>query len=216
MVSTVLAGLVILVIGDSQMMSMLPNLHNQLEEDGAIVYSYAVCGSTAGDWTAPGVASCGTLERQDKAPPVLDQKPHPTWNIGNLVAQHHPNLILVELGDTMAGYGGKMEPGWIHEQVAGLTAKIAAAQVSCVWVGPTWGKDQGPYRRSDAEVQAMAHLLSTAVSPCRYIDSTAFARPGEWPTKDGTHLLPDGYRKWATDLTNVIVKLNGQHVASAR
>jgi hypothetical protein len=214
--SGALAGLVILVIGDSQMMNMLPNLHNQLEDQGAVVHSYAVCGSTAQDWISPGTASCGTLERQDKAPAVSDQKTKPTWNINQLIAEHHPNLVVVQLGDTMAPYGGAhVETAWIHDQVTGLAGRIAANKISCVWIGPTWGADSGPYRRSDAEVQTMSHLLSTSVAPCTYIDSTTFARPGEWHTRDGGHLEPDGYRKWAAAITASIVKLKSQAALNA-
>jgi hypothetical protein len=160
-----LAGLVILVIGDSQMMEMLPNLHNQLEGAGATTYSYAVCGSTAQDWIMPSVASCGTLMREDKASAVMDQKSHTIWNITDLIAKHHPNLIVVELG---TGEGSKMEQSWIRQQVGGLTAKIAASRISCVWVGPTWGQDQGSYHKTTAEVQQMSQLLSASVSPCTY------------------------------------------------
>jgi hypothetical protein len=208
--SAALAGLAILVIGDSQMMGMLPTLHNQLEDAGATVYSYAVCGSTAQDWIIPTTASCGMLHRDDKAAAVLDMKPGPTWNITNLIAQHHPNLIVVELGDTMAGYGGHLELGWVHEQISGLTAKIAASHISCVWVGPVWGEDNGPYHKTTAQVQAMSQLLSQSVAPCQYIDSTTFSRPGEWHTRDGGHLEPDGYRKWAVAITASIEKLKGQ------
>jgi len=205
-----LAGLVILVIGDSQMMNMLPSLHNALETDGAVVHSYAVCGSTAQDWVVPGIASCGTLERQDKAAAVLDQKSKPTWNISTLIAQHHPNLIVVQLGDTFAGFGGQIEQGWVHQQITALTGKIAASNVSCVWIGPTWGKNAGPYHRTDAEVQAFSQLLSTSVAPCTFINSTTFARPGEWQTRDGGHLEPDGYRKWSAAITATIVRLKGK------
>jgi hypothetical protein len=214
--SPVLAGLTILVIGDSQMMAMLPNLHNQLEGAGAVVYSYAMCGSTAQDWIVPTVTSCGSLERQDKSPAVLDLKPRPTWSINDLIAKHHPNLIVVELGDTMGGYGDHIELPWVHEQIGGLTARIAAANISCVWVGPPWGQDEGPYHKSVAQTQRMSQLLSTSVSPCRYIDSTTFSRPGEWPTRDGGHLEPDGYRKWATAITGSIIRLKGQSTSSSR
>jgi hypothetical protein len=211
-----LAGLVIVAIGDSQMMNMLSNLHNQLESAGAVVYSYAVCGSTAADWISPSVTSCGTGEHQDKSPVVFDQKPHPGWNISDLIARHHPNLIIVELGDTMAGYGSQMELPWIHDQITGLTGRIAANKVSCVWVGPAWGQDSGPYHKSVTRVQEMSKLLSTSVSPCSYVDSTTFSRPGEWQTRDGGHLEPDAYRKWAMGITNAIEQLKGQGALSAR
>jgi hypothetical protein len=91
--SSALAGLVILVIGDSQMMNMLNNLHSQLQDNGATVYSYAMCGSTPADWITPSIASCGTGERQDKSPAVFDLKSHPGWNVNDLIARHHPQLI---------------------------------------------------------------------------------------------------------------------------
>ena len=207
--SASLAGLAILVIGDSQMMGMLPSLHNQLEGSGATVYSYAVCGSTAQDWIVPSMATCGTLSREAKAPAVLDQKSHPAWNISDLIAKHHPNLIVVELGDTMAGYGGHPALSWVHEQISGLTARIAASKISCVWVGPTWGSDTGPYHKAPAEVQDMARLLASSVAPCSFIDSTTFSRPGEWATRDGGHLEPDGYRKWSAAIANALVQSKG-------
>ena len=66
-----LFGLVILVIGDSHMIYMLSNLHNALEDAGATVHSYAMCGETATDWldssTVVPWAACGRGERHDLA-----------------------------------------------------------------------------------------------------------------------------------------------------
>jgi hypothetical protein len=217
--SPVLAGLVILVIGDSQMMYMMPNLHNQLEDAGAVVHSYSMCGATAGDWLYPStIASCGRSERHERAPAIIqNQKTEPTYSLPQIIDKYHPNLIVVQLGDMMAGYGqAQIDRPWIVDQVRALTGKIAASNISCDWVGPTWGTNQPPYPKPDARVKEMAQLLSESVAPCRYVDSTTFARPGEWPTHDGGHLLPDGYRKWATDITNAVVRLNGQGALSAR
>jgi hypothetical protein len=211
-----LAGLVILVIGDSQMMSLITTLHDQLEGNGAVVYTYAVCGSTAADWISPSTASCGTGQHLDKTPATFDQKPHNGWNINELIARHHPNLIIVELGDTMAGYGGQMELPWIHEQVTGLTGRIAANKISCVWVGPTWGVDEAPYHKSVTRVKEISQILSQSVAPCTYVDSTAFARPGEWPTRDGGHLQPDSYRKWGKAISDTIVQLKSRGALVSR
>jgi hypothetical protein len=208
-----LAGMVILVIGDSHMMSLMTNLHDQLEGAGAVVHSYAMCGATAGDWVSRSVASCGTGEHHDKSPPMLDSKTRPTWNLTDLIAQHHPNLIVVELGDTMAGYGSAQpERGWISEQLGMMTGKIRASNLPCIWVGPIWGSDGPPYNKTVVRVKEMSQILSQSVSPCTYIDSTAFARPGEWATRDGSHLQPDGYRKWGKALADAIVRLKGQGV----
>jgi hypothetical protein len=211
--NSALAGLVILVIGDSQMMNMLSNLHNQLENAGAAVHSYSMCGATAADWVYRStVTSCGRAEHHENAPPIIEsEKAMPTYVLADLIEKHHPNLIVVELGDTMAGYGlTQMNRSWILDQVRDLTAKIRASNITCNWVGPIWGQDQPPYKKADARVREISQLLSESVAPCKYIDSTTFARPGEWPTKDGTHLQPDGYRRWATAITDAIVRLKTQ------
>jgi hypothetical protein len=211
-----LAGLVILAIGDSQMMNLITNLHSKLEDAGAVVHSYAMCGATAADWVSPSTTSCGTGERHDKSPAVFSEAPRVTWNIGDLIKQYRPNLVVVELGDTMAGYGSQIELPWVLEQVHALTGKIAANNVACVWVGPTWGQDVAPYHKSEKQVRDISELLARSVAPCKYIDSTAFARPGEWPTRDGGHFQPDGYRKWGTAIADAIVRLNGQGGPAAR
>src|SRR5262249_14945781 len=105
---------------------------------------------------------------------------------------------------------------WVHEQLNGLTSRIAATKISCMWVGPIWGQNTGPYHKTVAEVQDMSRLLSTSVAPCNFIESIAFAKPDEWPTRDGGHLQPDGYRKWAMAITGSIIKSRGQVAANSR
>jgi len=83
-------------------------------------------------------------------------------------------------------------------------------------VGPTWGQDKAPYPSPDAGIRDISQLLSTSVSPCSYIDSTTFARPGELQTTDGTHLVPDGYRRWGKAIADSIVRLKGQGTMSSR
>jgi hypothetical protein len=210
--------LVILVIGDSHMFNLMSPLHSELENAGATVHSYAMCGATAQDWLSRATLACGRGERHEKGPPVIDYKNLlPTYLLSDLIARNHPNLIVVELGDVMEGYSsGAPDRAWIHQQVTTLTGKIAAAHISCIWVGPTWGQDKPPYNKTEPGVRAIAGLLSQSVAPCSYIDSTAFAHPGEWPTKDGSHLMPDGYRKWSQDIVNAIERLKGQGVLAAR
>jgi hypothetical protein len=214
-----LAGLAILVIGDSHMFNLMLPLHSQLEDAGANVDTYAMCGATAQDWLSKATLACGRGERHGKGPPTIDFKNLlPTYVLSDLVAQHHPNLVIVELGDVMEGYSSSGTPdnAWIHQQVGSLTGKIAAAHISCVWVGPTWGQDKPPYNKTEAGVKAIAALLSQSVAPCAYIDGTTFARPGEWPTKDGSHLMPDGYRKWSQDIVDAIERLKSQGALAVR
>ncbi len=217
-----LAGLVILMIGDSHMQHMLTSLHNQLEDDGAAVHSYFMCGATAGDWVFPSQvaswAGCGKGEHHEKDPVILqNQKQMPTYLLSALIDKYHPNLIVVELGDGMGKYGSaQLDRPWITDQVHLLSGKIAASKIACDWVGPTWGQDKPPYNKIEAEVRELSQVLSTSVAPCRFSDSSAFARPGEWPTVDGTHLQPDGYRKWSVDIADAIVRLKTGGLARAR
>jgi hypothetical protein len=214
-----LAGLVILMIGDSHMLGsgLMTGLHSQLESDGAVVHTYGMCGATAQDWLSRATLACGRGERHDKGPPVIEyNNVLPTYLLSDLIDKHHPNLIVVELGDVMEGYSSAApDRSWISQQVHSLTGKIAASHTPCIWVGPTWGQDKAPYNKTDAGVKAIAQLLSQSVAPCTYVDGTTFARPGEWPTKDGSHLLPDGYRKWATDIADAIVRIKGQTAANS-
>jgi hypothetical protein len=218
----ILAGLVILVIGDSHMSHMLTSLHNQLDNDGAAVHSFFMCGATAGDWVYPSQvaswAGCAKGEHHQHEPVVLDnQKLTPTYSMTKLIGQYRPDLVVVQLGDGMGKYGSaQLDKPWIINQVRALTGKIAASNVVCDWVGPIWGQDKPPYNKTEAEIRELTQTLAAAVSPCRYIDSTAFARPGEWPTVDGSHLSPDGYRKWSAHIADAIVRLKSPGLASSR
>lgn len=215
-----LAGLVILVIGDSHMSHMMLNLHNQLENDGAAVHSFFMCGALASDWVYPtqvaAWAGCVKGEHHEHDPVVLDNtRLSPTYQVANLIAKYHPNLIVVQSGDAMVD-SPQLDHVWYVKQVQVLTSKIAAANVACDWVGPIWGQDKPPHNKPDARIKEMVQVLSTAVSPCRYIDSTAFARPGEWPTVDGSHLTADGYRKWSANIADAVVRLKSPGLASSR
>jgi lysophospholipase L1-like esterase len=209
-----LAGMVILAIGDSHMAGreyLLTNLHNQLEAAGASVHSYGMCGANAGDWLYRTTVSCGKGEHDDNAAPITDTgKVVPTYNLNDLIQKTHPNLILIELADTMASYGTAFPRAWIYDQVRALTGRIKADNISCVWVGPIWGNEGPPYFKTNARVKEMSEFLAQSVAPCKFIDSTAFATPGQWPTTDGQHLTSSGYHQWGADITNAIVQLKGQ------
>lgn len=207
--NTALAGLVILVIGDSQMKGLIYNLHDQLEDSGASVHSYLMCGATAHDWLSHSTVSCGRGERHDRGAPAINtQQLLPTYALPDLIEKNHPNLVIVELGE-------KLEPdhSWVRQEVQALSGKIAASRISCVWVGPTWGQNKPPYPTTDASIVDISHLLAGSVSPCSFFDSTTFARPGELQTTDGTHLSPDGYRRWGAAITEGVVRLKGTLVS---
>ncbi len=212
-----LAGLVILVIGDSHMAGrdyLLTNLHDALENEGATVHSYGMCGASAGDWLYKTTVTCGRGEHHAKSPPVTDRDKATTWNLNELIQKHHPGLIVVELADTMAGYGSAELPrAWVYDQVRALTGRIKSQNISCVWVGPIWGNEGPPYRKTVVRVKEMSQLLSQSVAPCGFIDSTSFARPGQWPTTDGQHLTGAGYKQWGLDIVTSIKRFRSQSAA---
>jgi hypothetical protein len=214
-----LAGLVILLIGDSHVAMpnyLITSFHGALEAQGATVNSYGMCGGMAQDWVMKVTAPC-RAERHGTAPPQYVTKSEPTWLINDLIDQTHPNLVLVELGDTMAGYDKPDLPKpWIYEQVHQLTGRIAAHNIACIWIGPIWGNPASAFHKTDARVTEMSQFLAQSVAPCGFIDSTRFARPGEWPTSDGQHLLQDGYRRWSAALVASVIQMKGQLHLSAQ
>ena len=136
----------------------------------------------------------------------------PAEKIVEYAAEYHPNLIVIELADAMAGYGSpEMPKAWIYDQVRALTGRIKAQNIPCVWVGPIWGNEGPPYRKTVSRVTEMSQFLAQTVAPCTYVDSTQFARPGQWPTTDGQHLTEAGYRAWGQGITTTIARLRSQN-----
>ena len=211
-----LAGLVILVLGDSHMAGreyLISSLHDSLTNAGAIVHSYGMCGASADTWINKTTVSCGRGERHEKAGPITDSgKQDYTWTINELLAKHHPNLVIVEAADAMGGYGSPELPkAWIYDQSHALAGRIKAANAACVWVGPVYGDVNSPYHKADDRVRELSQFLSQSVAPCVYVDSLQFAKPREWPTTDGQHLTSVGYRAWGADIANAVATLKSQN-----
>jgi hypothetical protein len=208
-----LAGLIVLVIGDSHLASkdfLLESLQDGLVAEGATVHSYAVCGSGPHDWVAQTELPCGRAERHNLEAAEIDKSPKvKVWSLADLIRRHHPDLLIVELGDNMAGYGvlPDLPKDWVVTQVHELMAPITAHRLPCIWVGPTWGAEGGASHKTFARVKALSDELAQIVAPCRYVDSLRFSQPGQWPTFDGEHMTPDSYRLWGADITAATVQL---------
>jgi hypothetical protein len=215
-IKSALAGLVVLIIGDSHNASkefLLSSLHDALVNQGASVHSYGVCGSQPIDWVKQTELQCGRAERHNGEEPTVDHSPKvKTWSLEKLIEQHHPDLLVVELGDNMGGYGvlPALPKDWISFEVQQMLKPITAHHLPCVWVGPPWGSEGGPSNKTFARVQDLSGYLSQIVYPCRYIDSLRFSQPGQWPTFDGEHLTPDSYRIWGADIADATVRLSAQ------
>lgn len=210
-----LAGLVILVLGDSHMAGreyLLTGLHDALVADGASVHSYGMCGASADAWLQKTTVSCGIGQHHDKDAPITEiGKQEYTWQINDLLQKHHPNLVIVEAADAMGGYGATQLPkAWIYDQTHALASRIGGANIACVWVGPVYGEVNSPYHKADDRVRDLSQFLSQSVAPCHYIDSTSFEPGAHWPTTDGQHLTATGYKQWGQDIANAVAQMRGQ------
>jgi hypothetical protein len=212
MMSLLLAGLTVLVIGDSHMASqdyLITTLHDGLMQQGAKVYSYGACGTPSGAWMKAIQPPCGSAFRLDTGPlRIRAGEAGSTKPLTELVSAHHPDLIVVVNGDTMAGYKSETLPRpWVRDQVKMLTDGIKNSGASCVWVGPGWGSEGGKYGKTFARTLEMSEYLSGIVSPCIYINSLKMSKPGEWQTipGDGQHYLRPGYQAWGNAITSEII-----------
>lgn len=208
--SGALAGLAILVIGDSHMVYMGSPLHEALERQGATVNTYGMCGAMATDWLARSTTQC-SAERHENGPTVLKYTTSSGWLLTDLLAKNHPNLVVVELGDNMAGYGTlpALPRDLIAGQVQQFLAPIKAQNLPCIWIGPPWGNETASYHKTTTRLKELSQFLSQAVAPCSYVDTTAFAQPGQWPTLDGEHLTQPAYHQWSDAIAGAIVRLRG-------
>ncbi|EFH13506.1 SGNH/GDSL hydrolase family protein [Pseudoroseomonas cervicalis] len=209
---SLLAGLSLLILGDSHYASqgyLITTLQDQLVQQGARVATFAACGSPASVFLSARVASCGTAQRIQSGPVQTQRGPEArTTPLPQLVQQYRPNLIIVSMGDTMAGYVRRELPAdSVREEVTALTDQIRAMNLPCVWIGPSWGTEGGPFMKTYARVQQMSQLLSTIVAPCTYVDSTKLSQPGQWPTFDGQHYTVEGYRAYGQALATTLAQL---------
>jgi len=210
MLTSVLAGLSILIIGDSHLTVpyyLIDSLHMGLERQGAQVHTIGVCGANPGDWLKPVKGTCGAAERRgDAAVQVLDVNT-PATPIDQLLAQDKPDLVVIVMGDTMAGYQQATFPKtWAWQQVTALTQTVAKANTACVWIGPAWGTEGGKYQKTFARAKQVSAFLSSNVAPCQYIDSLTLSKPGEWATTDGQHFTKSGYEAWGKALTQQLAE----------
>ncbi len=211
MASALLAGLAVLIIGDSHLTTpkyLISSLHEDLVAEGARVHTLGVCGVNASEWMVATPGTCGSAERIDKGPVKLRGELAPTIPIKTLIADDKPNLIIIVMGDTMAGYKMTTFPKTsVWQQVTGLTKAIASTKTTCVWVGPVWGTEGGKFGKTFARVELMSNFLASNVAPCTYIDSLKFSKPGAWATTDGQHLTEANYKLWGDAIAKTLVTL---------
>ncbi|AZY49968.1 SGNH/GDSL hydrolase family protein [Bordetella avium] len=211
MLASLFTGLSILLVGDSHLAApdyLITTLQDDLVKQGAQVQTIGVCGSNAGDWLKTTPGNCGGAVRTNAGPVQLKGKDAQTTPITELIAKQKPQLVVIVLGDTMAGYSNASFPKtWAWQQTTALTKAIAGTGTACVWVGPGWGTEGGKYNKNFARVKQMSAFLASNVAPCAYIDSTQFSKPGAWATTDGQHYTAAGYKAWGDAIAKQLTTL---------
>ncbi len=209
MLASALAGLTILIIGDSHLTMphyLIETLHMGLVEQGAKVHTIGVCGTNAGDWLKASPGTCGAAERVDSEKVKLLPRTSSTTPVSELIARDKPDLLVIVMGDAMAGYDKPVFPkAWAWQHVSALTKVVAQSGTPCAWVGPAWGTEGGKYQKTFERAKLMSTFLEGNVAPCEYIDSLQFSKPGEWATTDGQHFTASGYKAWGAAVTNALV-----------
>lgn len=221
MVSNFLDGMVVLLVGGSHLASpgfLITTLHDELQQKGAMVYSYGACGMSPKDWLkvtkTKSPPPCGTATRLKNGPVMTDPGPNTgTTPYTELLTRHSPHLVVFVMGDNLAGYHQyPMPKAWILNEVSGLTKAVKNSGVACAWVGPGWGTDGGLFGKTNKRAEEISELLNAMVSPCNYINSLAMFKQGELHTFDGQHYDAVGYKKWGKAIAAAIdvPKIAGQ------
>ena len=208
--ASALAGIAMLIIGESHM-SFDDHLINPLVDDltaqGAKVHAIGACGAHAADWLKTITVKC-SAERRSGEKGVFRTGAGETTPIKQLIAKDKPDLILIIIGDTMGSYDKDIFPrAWAWKSVTDLTKEIAATKTACVWVGPAYGTEGGTYFKNQKRTEELSKFFAQNVSPCGYIDSLKFSKPGEWRTLDGQHYNPAGYKLWSAAITRALIDL---------
>lgn len=219
MSSSVLAGLSLLVLGESHMSlqnHLTEPLNAALTQKGAIVYSIGACGASPADWLITKKVDCGA-ELKGTGKLLIKGREATTTPIKDLIAKNKPDVVVLVIGDTMASYDKPAFPkAWAWQSVTNLTKAISATGTKCVWVGPAWGKEGGMYKKNDARTQLMSKFLAANVAPCSYIDSLSLSKPGQWVTTDGQHFTVAGYKAWGGAIADAMSKLPADKLKGAK
>jgi hypothetical protein len=169
----------ILLIGDSHAVGHFGKHFDALlrQFHDTKVATYAICGSSPGDWMSGMTTPCGYAIKGTRGEEVRGLEAV-VPNYLDLVTTHAPRVVIVELGANMLG--GSRE--WIETTSKALAQTITRAGSACFWIGPPQDRTH-----SKVELATLYEQIGTAVSSdCVLIDSrdsTFFPETGG----DGVH-----------------------------
>jgi hypothetical protein len=209
----VLNGISILIIGASHLTipgALVTTLNDGLLNKGAQVHSIGVCGTSPSQWTVVAKGTCGGADRVNSGPINLKIASKAlTTPISELIKVEKPNLLMIVLGDTLAEYSNaeSLSLLWVGAELAQMNRAVALSKVRCVWIGPSWGEEGFPSRKTFARVSQVSDLIEKRVGSCTYINSLKMSKPGEWLTMDGIHYRNQYYQQWGSKIVEVLEKL---------
>lgn len=212
-----LAGKVVLVVGDSHLVRtqhLTEPLYRALTAQGATVYAYGSCGATPSEFLQQAKTDCGRSSMVPRGGLTVMEGVQPVWDLRQLLKEVHPARVVVVIGDTLGAYRQKTFPrSWVWDEVTQMTGVLNETHVQCTWVGPPWGRSGGGYGKTPERVEALSKYLSEIVAPCAYVDTTRFAKPGEWGSYDGQHLDAGSYKAWAAGIAQTLLAAPGAGTA---
>lgn len=203
-----LAGKMVLVVGDSHLahkQHLIDTLERALKAKGARVAAFGACGATPSEFLQPSKTDCGRASQRPGSELLVEEGTQAVWSMPQLIREYRPDQVVLVIGDTLGAYRQKTFPkSWVWDEVTALTAALKQSQQSCTWVGPPWGRSGGAYGKTAERVAVLSNYLNEIVAPCRYLDSTQFAKPGQWGSYDGQHLDLASYKAWAAAITQAL------------
>ncbi len=135
---------------------------------------------------------------------LVDVQSAPTPVFGELLAQYHPTLTIIELGSNLFGVPFDYSAATIHQ----MAAMTAAAHSECLWIGPPDSRS-----RTGPQMDELYGILRGASAPyCHFVDSRKLTH---YPATGGDdihydYLGPDGMkqtRTWARKVFELILAL---------
>jgi len=175
-------GTRVLMIGDSHTVGTYGReMDSLLRSTGASVESYGSSGSSPSWWMRGTPTSSGFVGRHADGTveqPADWRTSHVTPRLRDLIAQQHPDVLVVSLGGNMRG----MTDAQIQRQVRELGEVARESGTRLVWAGP-------PSRREDAgdhaEIDRFDRVMREAVAP--FGNYVASSRYTEYSGADGIH-----------------------------
>ncbi|HEY8280100.1 MAG TPA: SGNH/GDSL hydrolase family protein [Bdellovibrionota bacterium] len=169
---------------------------------------FSACGSAPQTWLEGGNTNCGFRAlvpgKQDE---MRIESAVP--KLSDLLAQHQPKRIWIELGDNLFDWDKSRSPALstlalprVKKQLRAFISFLSSSawrSLKCVWAGPAKGGKGTRYEKTDAALAQLYKALESEVAKrCRLIDSRTLV--DHYDGGDGLHFGPEGSVRWGETL----------------